>query len=246
MHAMPEVSYPVPSGSLRAHLAVPEAAGPWPGVVVVHELYGLNDDIRRIAERLAGSGYLALAPDLYAWGHTARCMVQTMRSLVRRDGRAFEDIEAARAWLAARDDCTGAVGIVGFCMGGGFAILCAPRYEFAAAAPFYGEVPKDAADLLRGACPIVASYGARDWMMRGRAERLERALDALGIPHDVKVYPNATHSFMSHHDGPVLRVADAVFRIRYDESSAEDAWGRTLAFFGEHLSPTEPGLPSRD
>src|SRR5215217_8814755 len=173
-------------GELKAHLAVPPVgAGPWPGVVVLHESFGLNDDIRQQADRLAAAGYLALAPDLFSAGGAWRCIRATFAALTRGHGKAFDDIEAARAWLTRREDCTGRVGVIGFCMGGGFALLTAAR-GFDASAPNYAHLPKDLDGALSGACPIVASYGARDRSLRGTAAELEAALQRHDIPHDVK------------------------------------------------------------
>lgn len=222
------------SPDLQTHLALPDGKGPWPGVVVLHELFGLNADIRAHADRLAQHGYLALAPDLYSWGPRMRCLRATMRSLMDREGRAFEDIERARASLASRDDCTGRIGVIGFCMGGGFAILCAPRFEFAASAPNYGAVPRDAESILEGACPIVGSYGERDRMLRGHADRLRGALEKLGVPHDVKEYPNAGHSFLNRHGFPFSAIG-RVMGTGYQGEAAEDAWRRILSFFEMHL-----------
>ena len=234
---MPDVTVPVSRGELASYLATPEGPGPFPGVVVLHEAFGLNDDIRRITDRFAAQGYLALAPDLYGWGPTVRCLVSAMRAIYQREGRQYDDIRGARDFVAARDDCTGKVGVIGFCMGGGVAIAASPMGIFDAAAPNYGEVPKNAIEALEGACPMVASYGGRDRMMRGRPERLEEALVALDVRHDLKVYPDAGHSFWSHHDSGLPRLIDGVFRANgFREQESEDAWSRVLAFFAEHLA----------
>ena len=121
-------------------------------------------------------------------------------------------------------------------MGGGFALLSAPRYDFAAASVNYGDVPKDAADRLAGACPIVASYGKRDPELRGRAQRLETALTALNVEHDIKEYPNVGHAFMNRiNAGPVLGPLTKFIRMNYDHPSSEDAWRRILEFFDAHI-----------
>ena len=228
---MPEIEI----DGLDAHLAVPPTGeGPWPGVVVLHEMFGLNDDIRAQAGRLAAAGYLALAPDLYTRGGALRCLQGTFRALMKGEGRAFADIEAARVWLERRGDCTGKVGVIGFCMGGGFALLTAAR-GFDAAAPNYGVLPKDLDATLAGACPMVASYGAKDRGIRGAAPKLEAALTRAGVVHDVKEYPDAGHSFFNRHHfgpfGPLVRVAG----VGYHGPSAEDGWQRILRFFNRHL-----------
>jgi carboxymethylenebutenolidase len=227
------ITYQASSGELKAYLAEPSGEGPSPGVVVIMDSLGLSDDIKAQTDRLSGAGYLALAPDLYS-GRGLRCVLATLAASRSGRGEAYEDIEAARVWLTGREDCTGRVGIIGFCMGGGFAVLCAPRYDFAASSVNYGEVPKGL-ERLRGACPIVASYGRRDLALRGRAERLERALTDLGVPHDVKEYPDAGHSFMNQLDTPFPGELIRLVRCDYHEPSAEDSWRRILAFFEEHL-----------
>lgn len=173
--------------ALDGHLAVPAAGdGPWPGVVVLHEGFGLRDDVRQHAARLTGASFLAVAPDLYTAGEARRWMLATFRTLIRRSGAAFQDIDAVRRWLAAHEDCTGRVGVVGFCMGGSFALLTATR-GFDASAPNYPVFTNDiSAETLRGACPIVASYGGADRLTRDAAGRLRSALQAEGIEHDVR------------------------------------------------------------
>lgn len=234
---MPDVTVPGASSApgLRAHLAVPPVGtGPWPGVVVLHEVFGLTVDTRQQADRLAAAGYLAVAPDLYTAGGAARCLRSTFRALTSGEGNTFSDIEAARAWLADRDDCTGRIGVLGFCMGGGFALLGATR-GFDASAPNYGPLPKGAEEVLRGACPVVASYGRRDVGLRGATARLESTLTLLGVDHDVKEYPDARHSFLNRHGLGPFAVLERVAGFSYHEPSAEDAWARILRTFERTL-----------
>src|SRR5271165_470144 len=232
---MPDLRFAASSGELGGYLAQPLGAGPHAGVIVIQDAFGLSDDIREQADRLAAAGYLAFAPDLYS-GRGVRCVLATMQASRSGRGAAYADIAAARELIAAREDCTGRIGIIGFCMGGGFALLCAPSGGYAVAAVNYGEVPKDATERLAGTCPVVGSYGARDRGLRGRAERLEQALTRIGVPHDVKEYPDAGHSFLNRFNtGPVLPPLLHVAGLGYHHPSAEDAWRRILAFFAEHL-----------
>lgn len=229
------VTFSAPDRPLSGHLALPTGVGRAPGVVVLHEAFGLDDDIRSIAGRFAAEGYVALAPDLFSWGPTPRCLVSTFRDLLRGQGPAHQRVDAAGRWLAEHDRCNNRVGVVGFCMGGGFALVAAPRGTFAAASVNYGLVPKDAEAVLSDACPIVASYGGRDRALRGHAERLQKALEALGIDHDVKEYPAVSHSFMNRHTGWTAAF-DRVGGFRYGAPEAEDAWVRILTFLRRHLA----------
>jgi carboxymethylenebutenolidase len=224
------------SQPLNAYLAVPDGDGPWPGVVMIHEIFGLDRVIRGHADRLARAGYLVVAPDLFSTGGMRRCLRPTMRAMAAGVGRPYADIEAARAWLLASLRCTGRLGVIGFCLGGGFALMTAGS-GFEVAGAHYGHLPQEPDDALDGVCPIVASYGGRDRTLRGAAARLDSVLDRLGVEHDVKEYPAAGHAFMTPQDAlprplrPLLRVAG----FGADPESADDAWRRTEAFFREHL-----------
>jgi carboxymethylenebutenolidase len=197
-------------------------------------VFGVNRDIRGHADRLAALGYLALAPDLYGGQSWVRCVRSALRQLHAGTGPAFDALDESRRWLAERTDCTGKTGVIGFCLGGGFALLLAPRGEFSAAAVNYGEVPADADRVLAGSCPVVASYGSRDPMGAGPPQRLAEALTALEVPHDVHVYPGAGHSFMSQKPAP-LKPLTRLARMDYNSYAAEDAWQRIFAFFGKYL-----------
>jgi carboxymethylenebutenolidase len=237
MPGMPDITFPSPHGDIPGYLAVPAAGkAPWPGVVVIHEAFGLNDDIRKKADEFAGHGYLALAPDLFAGKPWFRCVRGAFRQLRAGSGPAFGILDSARATLAGRADSTGRTGVAGFCMGGGFALLCAPRDGFAASAVNYGEVPKDAEGALAGACPVVGSFGGRDLMGTAGPERLQRALAVLEVPHDIKVYPGSGHRFMTESAGITAPISK-VTRMSYQQPDAADAWRRIFGFFGEHLTP---------
>lgn len=229
----------VPAGDrkMRGFLALPEAEEPRPGVIVIFEAMGLNRDIGEKCLRLAEMGYAALAPDLYdGRGPMPICIYRTMKTLNARGGPAFDDLDAAREYLAGRKEVDGSrIGVIGFCMGGGFALLYAARAPLGAAAVFYGVVPEDA-EALDGICPVVASYGGQDRILKDHPQRLEHHLTELGVPHEIRVYPDARHSYMSDHKGILGALGSfGPMKIGYNEDAAEDSWRRIDAFFGEHL-----------
>ncbi|ARE36253.1 MULTISPECIES: dienelactone hydrolase family protein [Rhodococcus] len=224
------------SQPLRAILETPTTPGPWPGVVMIHEAFGLEEVMQRQAKRLAAAGFLTLAVDLYSAGGAKRCLVPTMTSMLRGHGKAFTDIEVARSWLVESRDCTGKIGVIGFCMGGGFALVSAG--DFDAASVNYGQLPRKLDEAVVDACPIVGSFGGKDFSLRGAAAKLETALSNAGIENDVKEYPTAGHAFLNDAEaGPkVLRPLERILGIGPDPVAAQDAWKRIDSFFERHLA----------
>src|SRR5271167_2057872 len=181
-----DITFPADGGrSMRAAYAAPSDSQKHPGVIVIHEIFGLNDDIRRITGMVADLGYAAIAPDLYDRdGMRLICIARTLMTLNRGEGDAFKDLDAARTFLQQQPgvDAT-RVGVIGFCMGGGFALMYAARAPLGVAATFYGDVPKSS-DQLRGVCPILGGYGGKDRLFAAQGRRLETLLTDLKIDHD--------------------------------------------------------------
>jgi carboxymethylenebutenolidase len=211
------------------YLATPDQPGPHPGVVVIHEAYGLTDNIRDITRRFADAGYVALAVDLFTDRNRAVCMTRYMAGLILGSVNAYgiNDLKAALTYLAKnRDVDAKRMGAIGFCMGGGFAIAWAcTDSRLKAIAPFYGTNPRPL-EVVRRLCPVVGSYPEKDFTANA-GRKLDQALDKSGIAHDIKIYPGAKHSFFN----------DA--GSTYDKSAAEDSWSRVMNFFGEQIGETK-------
>lgn len=227
---------PGPTAYLAVPVATADRPGPWPGVVVVHDLFGLHDDIREQADWLAAAGYLAVVPDLYDGKAAVRRVKGAFAQLAAQPGPIFDRIESARTRLADSADCTSAVGVIGYCMGGGFALLMAGRPGWSAASVNYGMVPDNLAEVMGGACPLVASFGGKDRSLRGAADAVRRAAESAGVPADVVEYPDARHGFINRITNvsplsPLLKVMG----VGYEHDAAADAKRRILAFFDVHL-----------
>jgi len=206
-------------------LALPDGDGPHPGVVVIHEASGLNENIRDITRRLAGEGYAALAVDLFNGRNRAICMARYMAGMLMGSVNRYgiDDLRAALTLLAKNPEVDALrLGAIGFCMGGGFAIAWAcTDSRLKAIAPFYGANPRPL-EVVKRLCPVVGSYPERDFTASA-GRNLDRALARHGIEHDIKIYPETRHFFFNEQNGA------------YDRDAAADAWQRLLRFFGERI-----------
>jgi carboxymethylenebutenolidase len=222
------VPSPQGNGSIKGHFARPagaSAANKLPAVLVIHENRGLNPYIEDVARRFATENFLAFAPDgLTSVGGYPGNDEEGGRLFGQVDrAKMTEDFVAAIAWLKARPDSTGKVGVVGFCFGGGQASLLATRIpDLGAAVSFYGP-PAPEADVPKIKAPVLVHHGEADARLVGTWPAYDRALTAAGVVHEGHVYPGAQHGF--HNDTTP----------RYDEAAAKLAWERTLAWFNRHL-----------
>jgi carboxymethylenebutenolidase len=206
-------------------LAIDDGPGPRPGVVVIHEAYGLNDQIRDVARRLAEAGYAAFAVDLFSGRNRAVCMARymtgTLLGSVNRYG--IDDLRASLTFLAKQPEVDASrMGAIGFCMGGSFAIAWAcTDSRLKVIAPFYATNPRPL-EVVRRMCPVVGSYPGKDFTARS-GKTLEAELDRHGVAHDFKIYPEVRHSFFNDRGQT------------YDKDAAQDSWRRVTQFFGEQL-----------
>lgn len=217
-----------------------EHEGARPGLLLIYEALGMNEEMTRVARDLAGEGWTVLIPDLFARGAKPLCIARCLRTVATGKGAPLDDLEAARRYLAALPGVDEQrLGAIGFCMGGGFALLLAMTGNYQASAPFYGMAPKE----MPRSCPVVASYGAKDKVLASAPATLSKNLADLGVPHDVKVYPEVGHSFYTEAPGRILRMVGPYtpMALGYHEPSARDARERVVAFFHEHLDRAPTG-----
>lgn len=215
-------------GGVAGHLAKPAGKGPWPGLIVIQEWWGLDAQTISIADRFAGVGYLAFAPDLYHGdvarlgdGDTAMRLVQTYGP------GAPADLEAVYDGLAGHPDCTGKVGSVGFCFGGRMSLELGIRRPVAALCTFYGGGMQQTFDRLGSlACPVLGLFGDKDVSIpAGTIQEFDQRLGEVGVQHEVVVYPDSGHAFFRDTDPAVYKV-----------EASRDAWGRVTRFFTQHLT----------
>jgi carboxymethylenebutenolidase len=219
-------------GAMPAYVARPSGEGPWPAVLVIQEAFGLNDHIKDVARRVAGEGYVALAPDLFhrgGKGRTARYddlpkALELMGAL--KDDEIVADVASAIAWLEKQPSARkGRVGITGFCMGGRVSFLAAAALpdKIAASVPFYGGgIPVDRTATVKA--PMLAFFGEDDpFIPLDQVEKLRAEAKRLGKSIEIVVYPKAPHGFFCNE------------RDSYRPEAAADSWERTKAFFKKHL-----------
>ncbi len=221
------VEYPGSTGPVKAYLAKPGAAeGPLPGILVVHENRGLNAHIEDVARRAALAGYVALAPDglTYVGGGLADQEAARDRFAAADVAKITADVIAGVPYLAGHDDCSGKVGAVGFCYGGGVALLCAAREGATTAAVcFYGRA-LSAEDTARVRVPLMMHYAGQDERINAMIPEFRAALDAHGVAYSLNMYPGTGHGF--HND---------TSQARYNADAAALAWQRTMQFFDVYL-----------
>ncbi len=221
------VPSPQGNGSIKGHFAKPaKASGKLPGVLVIHENRGLNPYIEDVARRLAVANFIAYAPDglTSVGGYPGdEDKARAIFGQVDRE-KMTQDFVAAARWLKARSDCTGKIGVVGFCFGGGMANTLAVRLgaDLAAAVPFYGSQPP-AADVAKIKAPLLLQYAGLDTRINAGWPAYEEALKANNVTYTMHMYEGANHGF--HNDTTP----------RYDEAAAKLAWQRTLDFFNKYL-----------
>jgi carboxymethylenebutenolidase len=220
------VASPNGYGTIKGYLVRPANADKLPAVLVIHENRGLNPYVEDVARRLAVANYIAFAPDsLTSVGGYPGDDEKGLELFAKLDrGKMAEDFFAAATWLKSRPDCTGKLGAIGFCFGGGVVNQLAVRMgpDLAAGVPFYGVQPP-AADAARIKAPINAQYGELDTRITDGWPAFDAALTQAGVPHEGHVYKGANHGF--HNDTTP----------RYDEAAAKEAWQHTLDWFGKYL-----------
>ena len=224
-----KIEFNGPNGPVKAYVARPRKLGKSdkvPGVLVIHENRGLNEHIEDVARRTALAGYVAIAPDGLSVAGGAPADQEAARDLfAKTDGvRIATDVLAAVPWLAADATNNGKIGVVGFCYGGGLALRAAVEtVGVDCAVAFYGK-QLSAEDTRKLKVPVMLHYAGTDERINAGINDFRAALDAVGVPYSLNMYPGTQHGF--HNDSS---------EARYNEAAAKLAWHRTLDFFDTYL-----------
>ena len=221
------VEFPVESGTGMAYEARPSGTGSYPGVLVIQEWWGLNEHIKDITRRLAGEGFVALAPDLYG-GKVTSDPQQASAWMAELDREAvIRMLLAALGFLQEKEPTYAEhVGVIGFCMGGGYALLLACRTPaIKATIPFYGDHPDPIDQVKNIQCPVLFFGGGKDsWINAAKTEKLKDAFQQYGVNGEVRIYPDADHAFFNDTRPEV-----------YNAPAAQEAWTRALGLFSRTL-----------
>ncbi len=213
---------------IPGYLAKPAGSGPWPGLIVIQEWWGLDAQTKSIAERFAGAGYLAFAPDLYH-GELARLGdgEKAMALVQKYAPGAAADLQKAYDALKSQPECSGKVGSVGFCFGGRMSLVLGISRPLDAVCTFYGGGMQQVFDQLGHLkSPVLGLFGDQDRSIpAGTVEEFDKLLDKVGVQHEVIVYPNSGHAFFRDSDPSV-----------YKPEAAKDAWERVTKFLGKNLN----------
>jgi len=224
------VTFASNGGTAEGYLALP-ASGRGPGVIVCQEWWGLVPWIKSVADRLAGEGYIALVPDLYHGKVTAEPDEAGKLMMAMKMDQAAKDMSGAYDYLKSHEACTGKIGSIGFCLGGGLSLFIATLKPVDACAVFYGVLPGVQPDLTKLAGPVMGHYAENDgWATPEAARALEQQIKAAGKTAEFYIYEGTHHAFMN--PSPEVPKAGG----KYDEEAAKTAWARTMAFFRAHLS----------
>ena len=214
-------------GSISGYLAKPTGSGPWPGLIVIQEWWGLDIQTQSIADRFAAIGYLAFAPDLYHGELAKLGDGQKAASLVQKYApTAPDDLQKVFDALKNNPECNGKIGSVGFCFGGRMSLALGISRPLDAICTFYGGGMQQLFDQLGGLkSPVLGLFGDKDVSIPvGTVEQLDQLLGKIGVHHEVIVYPDSGHAFFRDSDPTVYRPA-----------AAKDAWVRVTKFFEDNL-----------
>jgi len=226
-----------PDGKMEAYVAQPKSGGPHPGVVVIQEAFGVNDHIKKVTERIAAEGDVAIAPDIFHREAERLIPYSDMKKAIATlqrvvDGKAMDDVGAAIAHLKSQSNVkSGSLGVTGFCMGGRLTYLAAAHHadDLKCAVPYYGGGipmgnPSPLARTGEIKCPMYLFFGAKDQLIpTEHVGQIDAELTAKKVSYQLNIYPEAGHGFFCDDRGS------------YHEASAKDAWEKTKAFFAQHL-----------
>ena len=224
-------------GKMEAYVAQPKDGGTYPGIVVIQEAFGVNSHIKKVSERIAAEGYVAIAPDIFhreaeriiPYSEMPKA-IATMQRVV--DSKAMEDVGAAIAHLKSQSNVkSGSIGVIGFCMGGRLTYLAAAHHnkDVKCAVAFYGGGitmgnPSPLSRTGEIKCPMYLFFGAKDPLIPlDQVNQIKAELTAKKVPFQMEIYPEPGHGFFCDDRGG------------YHEASAKDAWEKTKAFFAQHL-----------